>query len=112
MDWQALVANVNDRAAIYDETFPGELDVVMVAASARARLWFSQVEAHGVLATFAGAWPVLGREREGGREYRSLVLGVPVTGEVFTFRGVEVARGAILVVDVIASDIGRQEPRS
>lgn len=75
----------------------------MRVASARARFWFDHTEAQAVLATFAGAWSSLGADRAGRQVYRNLYRGVPVTGEVFTFRSVEVSPGSSVVLDVTAS---------
>ena len=84
---------VNDRAAIYAEAFPG----LLATAGPEVVAWFTHDEAQGVLYTFAGAWPVLGRDA-GNSMTRFLYL---TAGEVVCrFRGVELAPGAIVVDDV------------
>jgi hypothetical protein len=92
-DWQSLRVIVNDRAAIYAEAFPGQL----AAAGTRAVGWFTHDEAHDLLYTFAGAWPVLGRDAD-DPSTRFVYLS---NGDlVCRFRGVELAPGAIVVDDV------------
>jgi hypothetical protein len=99
-DWPSLIAEVNGRVAIYNEGFPALLDQAVAGLSARARFWFDQSEAQSVLVTFAGAWKSLGVDRVGERRFRYFYRGVPDTGEVFTFRVVELAPDAIVVLDV------------
>ena len=84
---------VNDRAAIYAEAFPGQIH----AAGGEVVEWFTHDEAHDLLYTFAGAWPVLGRDIA-GRATRFVYLSNGVV--VCRFRGVELAPGAIVVDDV------------
>lgn len=93
-DWPLLLAVVNDRAAIYAETFPALWD----AAPAEVRGWLDHAEAADVLSTFAAAWPSLGRndavDPPGVRwQYRA----VPSGSFAVAFRGRELAPGAIVV---------------
>ena len=93
-DWRVLRVIVNDRAAIYAEDFPGRL----AAAGQEAVEWFTHDEAHGLLYTFAGAWPVLGRDDSApSTRYVYLSNGVLVC----RFRGVELAPQAIVVDDAV-----------
>ena len=86
---------VNDRVAIYAEEFPGALSELAPGVGE----WFTHDEAHEVLYTFAGAWPVLGRDTgEPSTRYVYRVLG----GSVCEFRGVELAPGTIVVDDVLS----------
>jgi len=95
-DWFALRVVLNDRAAIYAEYFPASLanlgpDVVE---------WFTHDEAQGLLYTFAGAWPTLGRDAD---DPSTRYVYVSIAGEVCRFRGVELAPGAIVVDDVASA---------
>ena len=94
-DWPSLRVVVNDRAAIYAEHFPGRL----IDAGDDAIRWFSHEEAHHLLYTFAGAWPVLGRDP--GNEATRFVYRSD--GEIVCrFRGLELAPGAIVIDDVVS----------
>ncbi len=92
-DWRALSVVLNDRAAIYAEEFPAVLaDVGPAMVEA-----FTHEEAQGLLFTFAGAWPALGRDAE-DPSTRFVYMAI---GElVCRFRGIELAPGAIVVDDV------------
>ena len=94
-DWQALRVSVNDRAAIYSESFAGQL----TKAGQVAIDWFTHEQARELLYTFAGAWPTLGRDSQDPRT-RYVYLG---TGDsVYRFRAIELAPGAIVVDDISA----------
>ncbi len=58
LNWWVLRVEVNDRAAIFAEVFPG----VLPAAGSEVVAWFTHKEAQCALFTFAGAWPALGRD--------------------------------------------------
>lgn len=92
-DWRALSVVLNDRAAIYAEEFPAVLadeGLAMVEA-------FTHEEAQGVLFTFAGAWPALGRDaNDPSARFVYLTIG----DLVCRFRAIELAPGAIVVDDV------------
>jgi hypothetical protein len=95
-DWFALRVVLNDRAAIYAEHFPASLASLSPDVIER----FTHEEAQGLLYTFAGAWPTLGRDADDSSAryvYRS------VGDEVCRFRGVELAPGAIVVDDVTSA---------
>lgn len=92
-DWRSLRVEVNDRAAIFAQAFPG----VLAAAGPAVVEWFTHDEALGVLFTFAGAWPILGRDPAGPT---TRFLYLVADGTVCRFRGVELAPGAIVVDDV------------
>ena len=93
LNWRVLRVEVNDRAAIFAEAFPG----VLAAAGSEVVAWFTHEEAQRLLFTFAGAWPTLGRDA-GDPPTRYLYVAVGAT--VCRFRGVELAPGAIVVDDV------------
>ncbi len=93
LDWRALSVVLNDRAAIYAEEFPA----VLAALGHAVVESFTHEEAQALLYTFAGAWPVLGRDA-GDLSTRFVYLTI---GDlVCRFRGVELAAGAIVVDDV------------
>ncbi len=92
-NWRVLRVEVNDRAAIFAEAFPG----VLAAAGSEVVAWFTHEEAQRTLFTFAGAWPTLGRD-VGDPSTRYLYMAVGAT--VCRFRGVELAPGAIVVDDI------------
>ena len=92
-DWRALSVVLNDRAAIYAEEFPAVLaDVGPAMIEA-----FTHDEAQGLLFTFAGAWPALGRDaKDSSTRFVFMTIGELVC----RFRGIELAPGAIVVDDV------------
>lgn len=93
-NWQTLRVEVNDRAAIYAEAFPKRVS----DAGPELVAWFTHDQAQGVLYTFAGAWPALGRDATDPTSTPFLYL---IAGEVVCrFRGVELAPGAIVVDDM------------
>jgi hypothetical protein len=94
-DWQALRVVVNDRAAIYAEAFPGRL----MAVGPQAIEWFTHDEAHGLLYTFASAWPSLGRDTS---DPSTRFVYLSIGALVCRFRGVDLAPGAIVVDDVVS----------
>ncbi|MEM9893549.1 MAG: hypothetical protein AAF962_22060 [Actinomycetota bacterium] len=85
---------LNERAAIFSEGFPGVLE----AAGAEAIDWFTQDVAQEVLFTFAGAWPALGRDQ--ANVERRYVYVAPA-GVAYRLRGIELAPGAIVVDDIV-----------
>jgi hypothetical protein len=92
-DWRALSVVLNDRAAIYAEEFPGVLaDVGPAMVEA-----FTRQEAQGLLFTFAGAWPALGRD---AKDPSTRFVYVTIGELVCRFRGIELAPGAFVVDDV------------
>ncbi len=92
-DWQALRVVLNDRAAIFAESFPGTLTELGPEAVEH----FTHQEAQGVLYTFAGAWPTLGRDpSDSARRFVYVAIG----DLAYRLRGVELAPGAIVVDDV------------
>ena len=73
LDWQSLVVEVEDRSAIFSETFPTLLGDAL-ESPAGAFEAFDTTAALEVLATFAGAWGSLHRDQNGHRwQYRSVV---------------------------------------
>lgn len=92
-DWPSLHVILNDRAAIFAEHFPSA--VTNVGAEMVELL--THEEAQGLLFTFAGAWPILGRE-DGESTTRFVYLSIGQ--QVCRFRGVELAPGAIVIDDV------------
>lgn len=94
-DWQALCVVLNDRAAIFAESFPGALTELGPATVER----FTHQEAQGVLYTFAGAWPTLGRDAsDAATRFVYLAIG----SLAYRLRGVELAAGAIVVDDIVS----------
>lgn len=92
-DWRALTVVLNDRAAIYAEEFPASL----AAVGPQMLESFTHDEAQNLLYTFAGAWPVLGRDAgDPLTRYAYLSIG----DLVCRFRGIELAPGAIVIDDV------------
>jgi hypothetical protein len=92
-DWRALSVVLNDRAAIYAEEFPAVLAGVgpaMVEA-------FTHEAAQGLLFTFAGAWPALGRD---AKDPSTRFVFMTIGELVCRFRGIELAPGAIVLDDV------------
>lgn len=89
--WRVLRVEVNDRAAIFAEAFPG------VLAAAGAEALFTHEQAQRTLFAFAGAWSSLGRDADDSST-RYLYMAVGMT--VCRFRGVELAPGAIVVDDI------------
>ncbi len=60
---------------------------------------FTHEKAQGLLFTFAGAWPVLGRDADDPSTRFAFVT----IGDLFCrFRGIELAPGAIVVDDVMS----------
>ena len=92
-DWRALRVALNDRAAIYAEEFPASL----AALGPHAVEWFTHDEAQGLLYTFAGAWPVLGRDAS---DPSTRFVYLTVSDLVYRFRAIELAPGAIIVDDI------------
>jgi len=92
-DWRALRVALNERAVIYAEHFSASLADVGPEVVKR----FTHEEAQGLLFTFAGAWPVLGRDAD---DPSTRFVYVVVADQVCRFRGVELAPGAIVVDDV------------
>lgn len=83
------------EAAIYAEHFPALLAEVGSEMVER----FTHEEAQSLLYTFAGPWPVLGRDPS-DPDTRFLYLAF---GDlVCRFRGVELAPAAIVVDDVVS----------
>lgn len=92
-DWQTLRVQVNNRAAIYAEAFPK-----LIGDNPELPDRFTHEEAQGVLYTFAGAWPTLGRAAADPTSTRYLYRAI---GDVVCrFRGVELVPGAIVVDEV------------
>ena len=92
-DWRALSVVLNDRAAIYAEEFPAVLaDVGPAMVEA-----FTHEDAQGLLFTFAGAWPALGRD---AKDPSTRFVYMTIGELVCRFRGIELAPGAIVVDDV------------
>lgn len=97
-DWPLLLVVLNDRAAIYGETFPA----LWVAAPAEVQAWLDHDVAADVLSTFAGAWSSLGRnDAIDPPEVRWQYRAVPSGSFAVAFRGRELAPGAIVVDDLI-----------
>lgn len=94
-NWRALRVVLNDRAAIYAEEFPASL----AAVGPQAVEWFTHDEAQGLLYTFAGAWPVLGRDAS---DPSTRFVYLTVSDLVYRFRAIELAPGAIVVDDVVS----------
>jgi hypothetical protein len=92
-DWRALSVVLNDRAAIYAEEFPA----VLVGVGPAMVEAFTHEEAQGLLFTFAGAWPALGRD---DKDSSTRFVYVTIGELVCRFRGIELAPGAIVVDDV------------
>jgi hypothetical protein len=92
-DWQALRVSVNDRAAIYAETFPGQL----AKAGQAAIGWFTHDQARALLYTFAGAWPTLGRD---SNDSPTRYVYLATDNDAYRFRAIELAPGAIVVDDI------------
>jgi hypothetical protein len=59
--------------------------------------WFDHDEAQRLLYTFAGAWPVLGRD---AADPSTRFVYLDAGGTVCRFRGVEPAQAAVVVDDV------------
>ena len=97
-DWQALRVVLNERAAIFAEHFPASLTSLGPEIVSR----FTHEQAQGLLYTFAGAWPVLGRD---GSDPSVRYVFEAFGDQVFRFRGIELAPGAIVVDDVASPDI-------
>lgn len=94
-NWAALRVALNDRAAIYAEHFPASLAELEPATVDL----FTHEQAQDLLFTFAGAWPVLGRDpTDPTTRFVYLALG----NTVCRFRSLELAPGAIVVDDVVA----------
>lgn len=96
-DWRALRVVLNDRAAIFAEHFPALLAVLGPEMVKR----FTHEQAQGLLYTFAGAWPALGRD---GNDPSVRYVFEAFDGQIYRFRGVELAPGAIVVDDVASPD--------
>ena len=92
-DWRALRVVLNDRAAIYAEHFPASLADLGPEVVEQ----FTHEEAQGLLYTFAGAWPVLGRD---AADPSTRFVYLTLDSLVCRFRGVELAPGAIVIDDV------------
>lgn len=91
--WSTLRVLLNDRAAIYAEHFPASLVELGLEMVER----FTHEQAQEMLFTFAGAWPVLGRDTgDPATRFIYVLLG----DTVCRFRAVELAPGAIIVDDV------------
>lgn len=76
LNWRALVVEGENRSAIYAETFPARLAEALTGSPdpAGALSAFDTTAALEVLATFAGAWGSLHKDRRGHRwQYRSVV---------------------------------------
>ena len=102
LDWQSLVIEVEDRSAIFSESFPARLADVL-EAPAGALEAFDTTAALEVLATFAGAWGSLHRDRNGHRwQYRSVVTAAREV-VVLAFRAIPLDPDErwIVVADVI-----------
>ena len=92
-NWRGLSVVLNDRAAIYAEEFPAAI----AAAGSSMVQSFTHEEAQALLFTFAGAWPVLGRDADNpSTRYVYVTIG----DLVCRFRGVELEPGAIVVDEV------------
>ncbi len=94
-NWRGLSVVLNDRAAIYAEEFPA----VLAAAGPALVQFFTHEEAQSLLFTFAGAWPVLGRDAD---DPSTRFAFVTIGDLVCRFRGIELAPGAIVVDDVMS----------
>jgi hypothetical protein len=92
-DWRSLHVILNDRAAIFAEDFPA----AVTAIGAEMVELFTQEVAQGLLFTFAGAWPALGRD---GSDSSARFVYLSIGQLVCRFRGVELAPGAIVIDDV------------
>lgn len=95
-DWLALRVVINDRAAIFAEYFPAAFTGLEPDVVER----FGHEDAQNLLYTFAGAWPVLGRD---AGDPATRFVYVSIADQVCRFRGVELAPGAIVVDDVVGS---------
>ena len=92
-DWRSLRVILNDRAAIFAEDFPAAVTEV----GGEVVELFTHDEAQRLLFTFAGAWPVLGRDVDDS----SIRFVYLTMGElVCRFRGVELVPGAVVIDDV------------
>ncbi|MDH3301309.1 MAG: hypothetical protein OES24_12460 [Acidimicrobiia bacterium] len=100
INWRALRVSSNTRWAIYNETFPAQLEAAL-AAYPEALEAFDQDAAVDVLLAVAGAWPTLARDRddEAVRYYlRVYPARDPVV--VATFVAVELSDQQIVVAAV------------
>ncbi len=97
INWRALRVSSNTRWAIYNETFPAQLEAAL-GPYPEALEAFDQDAAVDVLLAVAGAWPTLARDRD-DESIRYYLRVYPVQDPVVvaTFIAVELSDQQIVV---------------
>lgn len=102
LDWESLIVEVEDRSAIFSESFPARLAGALETPTGALET-FDTTAALEVLATFAGTWGSLHRDRNGHFwQYRSVVTAAREV-VVLAFRAVPLDPDErwIVVADVV-----------